>query len=73
MLFIWTKRESDCNTAEPKLIFAMVVTMMLMGVVLGNIAIFAVIQVLNVGMTSVLLAVNWHWITCLWSTNFPTT
>ena len=46
----------------------MVVAMMLMGVVLGHIAIYPVVQVLHVGMTSVLLAVTWHWIMRLWST-----
>lgn len=39
-----------------------------MGVVLGHVAIYPIIQVLHVGMTSVLLAVTWHWIMRLWST-----
>ena len=66
LLFFWT-RSSDVQVAEPKLIFAMVIAMMLMGVVLGHIAIYPVIQVLHVGMTSVLLAVTWHWVMRLWS------
>lgn len=66
LLFFWT-RSNDVQVAEPKLIFAMVIAMMLMGVVLGHIAIYPVIQVLHVGMTSVLLAVTWHWVMRLWS------
>ncbi len=68
LLFFWMAREKDWQAVEPKLIFAMVVVMMLMGVVLGHIAIYPVVQVLHVGMTSVLLAVTWHWIMRLWST-----
>ncbi len=68
LLFFWVARNSEWQTIEPKLIFAMVVAMMLMGVVLGHIAIFAVVQVLHVGMTAILLAVTWHWIARLWST-----
>jgi len=62
LLFVWTKREFSIAAIEPKLMLAMVVAMMLMGIVLGHIAIFAVVQVLHVGMTSILLAVTWHWI-----------
>ncbi len=68
LLFFWMRKEKDWQAVEPKLIFSMVIAMMLMGVILGHIAIFAVIQVLHVGMTSVLLAVTWHWIMRLWST-----
>jgi cytochrome c oxidase assembly protein subunit 15 len=47
---------------EPRFIFALVVAMMLMGIVLGHISVFAVVQVLHVGTTAVLLALTWHWI-----------
>ncbi len=67
LLFYWVKRETG-QAAEPKLILTMVIVMMLMGVVLGHIAIYPVVQVLHVGMTSVLLAVTWHWIMRLWAT-----
>jgi cytochrome c oxidase assembly protein subunit 15 len=68
LLFFWMTRAKDWQVVEPKLIFAMVVAMMLMGVVLGHVAIYPIIHVLHVGMTSVLLAVTWHWIMRLWST-----
>jgi len=67
LLLFWIRREKAQRVVEPKLIFAMVIAMMLMGVVLGHIAIYPVVQVLHVGMTSVLLAVTWHWIMRLWS------
>lgn len=68
LLFYWTTRNTGWRAAEPKLIFVMVIAMMLMGIVLGHIAIFPVVQVLHVGMTSILLAMTWHWIMRLWST-----
>ncbi len=67
LLYYWARLEKERLALEPKLIFAMVVAMMLMGVVLGHIAIYPAVQVLHVGMTSVLLAVTWHWIMRLWS------
>jgi cytochrome c oxidase assembly protein subunit 15 len=67
LLLFWTKREHGSQAVEPRLIFAMVIAMMLMGIVLGHIAIYPVVQVLHVGMTAVLLAVTWHWIMRLWS------
>lgn len=66
LLMFWTKRNEN-RAVEPKLIFAMVVAMMVMGVVLAHVSIYAVVQVLHVGMTSILLAVTWHWIMRLWS------
>lgn len=62
LLFFWMERENIPSAPEPKMILAMVIAMMLMGIVLGHIAIFAVVQVLHVGMTAILLAVTWHWI-----------
>ena len=62
LLLFWTKGEAECQAVEPRMIFAMVIAMMLMGIVLGHIAIYPVVQVLHVGMTAVLLAVTWHWI-----------
>lgn len=69
LVLFWTKRETGWRASEPKLIFTMVVAKMLMGIVLGHVAIYIVAQVLHVGMTSILLAVTWHWIAHLWSTN----
>lgn len=62
LLCFWMSREKDFPTPEPKLILALVVAMMLMGVVLGHIAIFPSVQVLHVGLTAILLAMTWHWI-----------
>lgn len=62
LLFFWMSREKEWSAPEPKLIFAMVIAMMLLGVILGHIAIYPVVQVLHVGMTAILLAVTWHWI-----------
>lgn len=67
MLWFWTKRDREWRVAEPTLIFALVVAMMLMGIVLGHIAIYPAVQVLHVGLTAILLAVTWHWIMRLWS------
>lgn len=66
LLLIWTHREQE-KVVEPKLIFGMVIAMMLMGVVLAHVAIYPAVQVFHVGMTSVMLAVTWHWIMRLWS------
>ena len=68
LLFFWGARDRDWKTSEPQLILAMVVAMMLMGIILGHVSIYPVVQVLHVGMTAVLLAVSWHWIMRLWST-----
>lgn len=70
LLFFWMARKGGWRAPEPKLIFGLVVAMMLMGVVLGHIAILPVVQVLHVGLTSILLAVTWHWIMRLWSTSY---
>jgi heme a synthase len=67
LLLLCAKGEKSLRAIEPELIFTMVVAMMLMGIVLGHIAIYPVVQVLHVGMTAVLLAVTWHWIMRLWS------
>lgn len=68
LLLYWVASDKNWSVSEPKLIFGMVVVMMLMGIVLGHIKIYPIIQVLHVGMTSVLLAVTWHWIMRLRST-----
>lgn len=67
LLMFWMRSQAHLNAREPKLIFAMVIAMMLMGVVLAHIKIYQVVQVLHVGTTSVLLAVSWHWIVRIWS------
>lgn len=67
LMLYWTRKLSVAELKEPKLIFAMVIAMMLMGVVLAHVAIFQAVQVLHVGTTAVMLAVTWHWILRLWS------
>jgi cytochrome c oxidase assembly protein subunit 15 len=67
LLWFWTKRRPGGRIIEPTLIFALVVAMMLMGIVLGHLAIYPAVQVLHVGTTAILLAVTWHWIMRLWS------
>lgn len=67
LLIVWARRSAASVCQEPKLIIAMVIGMMLMGIILGHVAIFQVVQVLHVVTTAVLLAVTWHWIVRLWS------
>ncbi|MGB2499657.1 MAG: COX15/CtaA family protein [Mariniblastus sp.] len=67
LIFYWVKNKTSLQLREPKLIVAMVVAMMLMGIILAHISVYQVIQVLHVGMTAVLLAVTWHWIMRLYS------
>ncbi len=62
LMLIWARGLGQPKPAEPKFIFGMVVAMMVMGIVLGHISIFQVVQVLHVGTTAVLLAVTWHWV-----------
>ena len=62
LMFYWTRQLREPRLREAKFILALIIAMMLMGIVLGHIAIFAVIQVLHVGATAVLLALTWHWI-----------
>jgi len=68
LMFYWVARDKTWSVSEPKLIFGMVIAMMLMGIVLGHIKIYPIVQVLHVAMTSVLLVVTWHWIMRLRST-----
>ena len=67
LMFFWSKKSNE-RFKEPRLILSMVVLMMLMGIVLGHVAIYAVVQVLHVVVTAILLAVTWHWIARLIST-----
>ena len=67
LVLFWMGRAGRSQTREPKLIFAIVVAMMLLGIVLAHVAILQVVQVLHVGMTAVLLAITWHWIMRLWN------
>jgi cytochrome c oxidase assembly protein subunit 15 len=67
LMLAWSGDQRRAGAREPKLIFALVILMMLMGVILGHISIFAVVQVAHVGTTAVLLALTWHWIMRLWS------
>ena len=67
LVLFWTNKYSSVRLKEPKLIFAMVIAMMLMGIVLAHVAILPFVQVLHVGTTAVMLAVTWHWILRLWS------
>ncbi len=66
-LMVFWSRNLSGDFKEPRLILAMVVLMMLMGIILGHVAIYAVVQVLHVVVTAVLLAVTWHWIVRLLS------
>lgn len=61
-LMVFWSRNLSGNLKEPRLILAMVLLMMLMGIILGHVAIYAVVQVLHVVVTAILLAVTWHWI-----------
>ena len=67
LIFYWVKKKTQLQLPEPKLILAMVVSMMFMGIILAHISVYQVVQVLHVGMTAVLLAVTWHWIMRLYS------
>ncbi|MGY8747910.1 MAG: COX15/CtaA family protein [Pirellulales bacterium] len=67
LIFYWVKKKTQLQLREPKLMLAMVVSMMLMGIILAHISVYQVIQVLHVGMTAILLAVTWHWIMHLYS------
>ncbi len=72
LILYWIKKSGAATMIEPKLIFAMVIAMMLMGIVLAHVAIFQIVQVLHVGCTAVLLALTWHWIMrLLWSGRVP--
>lgn len=62
LMFFWTQKLKEPRLREPKFILCLIIAMMIMGIVLGHISIFAVVQVLHVGTTSVLLALTWHWI-----------
>lgn len=68
LLFFWKWRDSSWSATEPAWILGFVIAMMLMGIILGHIAIHPVVQVLHVGTTAILLSVSWHWINRLWST-----
>lgn len=61
-LMVWWSRSGDSRFKEPRMIFGMVILMMLMGIILGHVAIYPVVQVLHVLVTALLLAVTWHWI-----------
>jgi cytochrome c oxidase assembly protein subunit 15 len=67
LLWWWVFRDRHSRAPEPNVIFGLVLAMMLMGIILGHIAIYPVVQVFHVGLTAVLLAVTWHWIMRLWS------
>lgn len=69
LTFYWASRLPGLTAREPKLVFALVIAMMLMGIVLGHVAVYPVVQVLHVGTTAGLLAVTWHWIMRLGSTS----
>ena len=62
LLLFWIRKADNLKFSEPKLIFSCVIAMMIMGIVLGHVAIYQVVQVLHVGATAVLLAITWHWV-----------
>ena len=68
LLFYRVSRLKHPSMPEPKFILGLIIAMMLMGVILGHISVFPIVQVFHVGTTAVLLAVTWHWIVRLWST-----
>lgn len=61
-LMVWWSRSGGTHFKEPRMIFGMVILMMLMGIILGHVAIYPAVQVLHVVVTAMLLAVTWHWI-----------
>ncbi|MFK7770062.1 MAG: heme A synthase [Mariniblastus sp.] len=64
-IFVWGRTNTQAktkSTPEPKLILALVVAMMIMGVVMAHVSVFQVVQVAHVGSTAVLLAISWHWL-----------
>ena len=70
LMMVWCAR-SKLAFIEPKIILGLVIAMMIMGIVLAHVAILEVVQVLHVGTTAVLLAVTWHWILRISSTQTP--
>jgi cytochrome c oxidase assembly protein subunit 15 len=62
LMLFWSRKVVGSNLKEPKLILGFVIAMMIMGIVLGHVSIFAVVQVLHVAGTAILLAITWHWI-----------
>jgi cytochrome c oxidase assembly protein subunit 15 len=66
LILFWAKRCKEAKFPEPVLIFAFVIFMMVMGIILGHVAISAVVQVLHVAATGILLAITWHWLLRLW-------
>ena len=66
LIFYWSTAAKQ-KFLEPKVILVLVLAMMMMGLILGHIAVFEVVQVLHVGTTAVMLGVTWHWILVLCS------
>ncbi len=65
LVLVWSR--GTRNALEPKLISGLVISLMVMGIILGHVAILQVVQVLHVVTTAILLAVTWHWIVRLWA------
>ncbi len=72
LIFVWSRKLTSISANEPKIILAIVLAMMIMGIIMAHIAVFQVVQVLHVGFTSILLAVTWHWILRLFSSQTST-
>lgn len=65
VLVFWQTRRSDQEVRQarlPAMQLVIVVVMMLMGIVLGHVGVFRVVQVLHVGLTAVLLTATWWWL-----------
>jgi len=62
LLLFWIRKADGLKFSEPKWIFGFVIAMMIMGIVLGHVAIYQVVQVLHVAATAILLAITWHWV-----------
>lgn len=62
LLLFWIRCSQRPGAMRPRLLFAGVLAMMVMGVILAHVAVFRVVQVLHVGLTAVLLSVAWGWL-----------
>jgi len=62
LLLFWVRCSQRPGAIRPRMIFVGVLAMMAMGVVLAHVAVLPVIQVLHVGLTSVLVCLAWGWL-----------
>jgi cytochrome c oxidase assembly protein subunit 15 len=62
LLLFWVRCSRRPGAVRPRLIFLGVLAMMVMGVILAHVAVHPVVQVLHVGLTSVLVCLAWGWL-----------